>query len=196
MGADLQFDEATHTYWLRGKRLPSVTQVLDQLEDWSRVDPIVLEEAKRRGQHVHRMVQLDVGGVLDEDALDPFYRPYLAQWRKFLAETRFRPVLSEQQIYHEALGYAGTFDLMGMLGTDFYQVDVKSGLIPRTVGLQTAAYHTAGVLLKSIPPNAKRAALQLHDDRYRFHPITAPVAFDMADFTAALRLHQWRERNA
>lgn len=193
---ELRFDEAAHAYYLGAQRLPSVTQVLAQLEDWSKVDPVALELARVRGTHIHRMVDLDVHGNLDEESLAPEYHGYLRQWRKFLAETRFKPLLAECRVHDEIHGYAGTFDLAGTLGPRFMLVDVKSGLVPRTVPLQTAAYLHAAVRCGKFPASAERAALRLHEDSYRFFPIESHYASDLADFTAALRLHHWRERNA
>ena len=192
---ELRFDEAEHAYYLGGQRLPSVTQVLAQLEDWSKVDPVALEIARVRGQHIHRMVELDVHGNLDEDSLAPEYHGYLRQWREFLAETRFKPMLAECRVHDEYAGYAGTFDLAGTLGTRFVLVDVKSGLVPRTVPLQTAAYLNAAVVRGKFPRTAERAALRLHEDTYRFFPIESPYGDDLGDFLAAVRLHAWRERN-
>ncbi len=191
----LRFDAEAHVYTLSGRRMPSVTQVLAQLEDWSKVDPVALELARVRGQHIHRMVELDVHGNLDEESLAPEYHGYLRQWRKFLAETRFKPLLAECQVFDERYGYAGTFDLAGTLGPRFVLVDVKSGLVPRTVPLQTAAYLGAAVQRGKFPASAERAALRLHEDHYRFFPIETPYLVDLADFVAALRLHAWRERN-
>ena len=192
---ELRFDEAAHAYFVGERRLPSVTQVLAQLEDWSKVDPVALEIARVRGQHIHRMVELDVHGNLDEDSLAPEYHGYLRQWRKFLADTRFKPLLAECRVHDERYGYAGTFDLAGTLSTQFVLVDVKSGLVPRTVPLQTAAYLGAAQHRGKFPASASRAALRLHEDHYRFFPIETPFASDLGDFLAAVRLHAWRERN-
>ena len=192
----LRFDEAAHAYYLGEQRLPSVTQVLAQLEDWSKVDPVALELARVRGTHIHRMVELDVHGNLDEESLAPEYHGYLRQWRRFLAEMRFKPILAECRVYDEYIGYAGTFDLAGTLGTRFMLVDVKSGLVPRTVPLQTAAYLNAAICLRKLPASTERAALRLHEDSYRFFPIESPYGADLGDFTAAVRLHAWRTRNA
>jgi hypothetical protein len=192
---ELRFDAEAHVYTLSGRRMPSVTQVLAQLEDWTKVDPVALDLARVRGQHIHRMVELDVHGNLDEDTLAPEYHGYLRQWRKFLAETRFKPLLAECQVFDERYGYAGTFDLAGTLGPRFILVDVKSGLVPRTVSLQTAAYLGAAVQRRRFPASAERAALRLHEDTYRFFPIDSSYDSDLGDFLAALRLFHWRERN-
>lgn len=196
--AALHFDEATHTYTLGGRVLPSVTQVLDTIDsEWKEfVDPVALEEAKIRGRHVHRLVELDVRDELDEDSVAPAYQGHLRHWRAFMAETRFKPILAEQRVHHADLGYAGTLDLLGMIGSDFWLVDVKTGTIPRTVGLQTAAYQVAGQSLHKVPFRARRAVLLLHEDKHRFVPIDSQLSVDIADFAAALRIHQWRNRNA
>ncbi len=193
----LQFDEASHTYTLGARQLPSVTQILDVLDsEWKDyVDPVALEEAKIRGRHIHRMVELDVRGDLDEATVAPSYQGYLRQWRKFLAETQYKPLVAEQQVYHDEHGYAGTLDQVGMMGSQFLLLDLKTGVIPRTVGLQTAAYLVAGQRLQRVPFRAQRAVLQLREDTYRFKAIDSQLSIDMADFTAAIRIYHWRQRN-
>ncbi|OGP65007.1 MAG: hypothetical protein A3K22_02185 [Deltaproteobacteria bacterium RBG_16_42_7] len=63
-------DKTTHTYTLNGEPIVSVSQVISPLSDFSSIDPDVMKRAKDYGTAVHRMVELYIGGDLDEEALD------------------------------------------------------------------------------------------------------------------------------
>jgi hypothetical protein len=60
-GADLMltFDEASHTYFWAGRRVPNVTRVIAHLTDYSKIDPDRLRIAQDEGKAVHKMVELD-----------------------------------------------------------------------------------------------------------------------------------------
>lgn len=190
MADTLQFDAGTHTYTLGGKVLPSVTQVLSILDQYEGVPAVVLERAREFGQHVHLAVELDIRRQLDEAALDPALRPYLAAWRKFHAECGFKVHRSEWQLMDRKLGYAGTLDLYGELNKRSAVIDIKSGIVPMTVGPQTAAYANA---LKA--PEIRRPfryCLQLMPDDYRLHKLTDPA--DWSVFVSCLNVWKWRNR--
>lgn len=146
MSEALQFDPATHTYTVGGRVVPSVTQVLGPLVDLSKIPRETLEIARQKGTAIHKMAELDARGDLDEDTLPEWMRPVLEQWRKFRADTRFEIIESEQQVYHQKYGYAGTFDLLGsMHGSKILSlIDIKrSFLSGPVIGFQLAAYAAA-----------------------------------------------------
>jgi len=141
----IDFEAEGHVYRLDGQVVPSVTQVLSLLEDWSHVDPVVLEAARVFGQHVHDAVHLWNIGELDWDTLDkPLVRP-VEQWAELIEDNDITIIASEIVVAHPLLKCAGRLDTLvewrkrrcvrGIL-------DVKSGQIPRTVGPQTDAYKT------------------------------------------------------
>lgn len=137
----LTFDAETHTYALGGRRVPSVTTVLDsQLCDWSMVQPDVLEAARIFGQHVHEAVALELRGILDWAALDPALAPYIEGLRNFMRKGDFVPLASELRMGHALHRYGGTLDLYGPVCGVSSIIDVKSGAVSRTVGPQCAAY--------------------------------------------------------
>ena len=68
--AQFEFDPAAHRYTLGGIVLPSVTQILRGLDDFSNVPARVLEKARDRGNRVHAACNLDVLGTLDENTVD------------------------------------------------------------------------------------------------------------------------------
>lgn len=56
--SDIEFDEEWHSYSLNGKRLPSVTQILDDgTYDNEHIDKDVLKYAQDKGTLVHKEIQ-------------------------------------------------------------------------------------------------------------------------------------------
>lgn len=66
----LTFDPEKHVYRLDGEKLPSVTGVLEPLNDFSGVPADVLKRAADFGTAVHLMAKLHFDDQLDEDDLD------------------------------------------------------------------------------------------------------------------------------
>ena len=62
---NMVFDEVAHAYFLDGKQLPSVTQLLKFVVSFDFVPPDVLEAKRQLGVAVHKACEL-----LDEDDLD------------------------------------------------------------------------------------------------------------------------------
>ena len=184
--AELVFNADTHTYTLGGRVLPSVTQALQVLDQYEGVPQRVLEAAREFGQHVHAACDLDNRGVLDEDALDPALAPYLAGWRKYRRDSGIKILASELQLHDARLGYAGTCDVLGEVLGRPSVIDIKSGLVPKTVGAQCAAYAHA---LKV----RRRYCVQLLPNDYRVHALTD--ASDFSLFISCLNITNWRLRN-
>lgn len=196
----LQFDEARHAYTLDGAPVPGVTSVLKVVSaaDYAGVDPDVLAAAAARGQAVHRVIELDGQGRLDEDSLDPLLVPYLAAWREFMATSGFVPILQEHRVASRRYRYAGTLDLFGLLHGEYALIDAKSvaRVMPST-GPQTAAYELAlrEQAPELVPADARvlRFALQLPaKGRWQLHPL--PDKGDARVFLAALTIHQFTAR--
>ena len=189
MVGGLTFDPAAHAYTFAGVPVVSVTKVLGRLNDLSGIDAGVLENARLRGQAVHKAVELDIAGELDETDLHPEVAARLGQWRQFCRITKFEPLASELRVYSARYGYAGTLDLFGTLRRERILLDLKAtAAIPATVGMQTAAY--AQALRESIGCGPiRRAVLRLAADRFEFLPLNRPA--DLSDFLA--ELSQFRE---
>lgn len=183
----LTFDEASHTYRYEGKVVPSVTQILGRYVDLSKIPPDVLQRKRDIGVAVHKAIELDVAGDLDDESISPVWAPYFAGWRKFRAESGLEITASEQKLYSTKYAFAGTLDLAGNLpkiGTAIIDTKTTTGLYP-TVGPQVAAYaELAGA------PKAKRFALLLTPDgKYQLEPLTDRGDWNV--FLAALTIHQW-----
>jgi len=191
--AALAFDPLAHRYTLDGRELIAVTQVLKEagLVD----DRWWTDEACLRGRYVHEAILLHHEGDLAEDSLDPALAPYFTAYRQFLADTRFRAESVEQRVYHEALGYAGTYDLLGRFPTQtiggWDLIDVKSGAVPSWVGIQLAGYSRA--ICNGTMKLLRRWALNLQGDgTYRL--VRCNDLNDDKLFLSALAIAQWRRR--
>lgn len=189
---DIAFDENLHRYWIEGQPVPSVTQVLDELEDFSRVDPEILERARQFGQAVHSVTELYDAGDLDWATLDPHLVPYLTGYLRFLQDTGAEPLHRELWVGSRRYGFAGTLDGVYRLRRAHVLIDIKSGAVPRTVGLQTAAYQHAAHEAYGIQVR-RRYCLQLKPDDYRLIPCVG--AQDFSTFISALNLKNWKESN-
>lgn len=191
--AEIAFDEARHEYRVGGRIVPSVTQVLSILSDFSAVPAEVLARAAEFGSHVHQAVHLSNEGTLDEVTLDPALAPYLSAWRDFLIDTGAKVLASEVRVYHPGHHYAGTLDTIVELRGKAVLIDVKTGQVPRTVGPQLAAYEEAYHANEDNPHALRRRlCVQLTGDGYRIHE--CKNASDWSVFQSCLNV--WRFRNA
>jgi hypothetical protein len=129
---------AEHIYSRGGRIVPSVTQILKEtgLVD----DRWFTEHSSWRGSAVHSMCHYDDEGDLDEPTLDDRLKGYLEAYRLFKAEMNFVATHNEQRVYHETLGYAGTFDIKGTFIHGECLPDIKSGVVNRVTRFQTVAY--------------------------------------------------------
>lgn len=189
----LEFNEERHEYRHRGRVVPSVTQVLSPLYDFSRVDPEVLARKAAIGTAVHRACELlDRGERLDPDSIDPEVAPYVVQYAGFHDAMRPRVLANEQQVYHAGLGYAGTLDRVYDIGGETLVVDLKTTAAAEPAhGVQLAAYDAA------LPAGGKprrRAVLLLHPHEWRIKEFSG--ADDWPVYVSLLTLHRWRAKNA
>lgn len=199
----LHFDAESHTYTLDGEVLDGVTSILKPLSEaaYRGVAAEVMERARLLGQAVHRVIELEIKGTLDEGDLDDVLRPYLASWRQFKAQSGFIPLLSEAIVCSLRYRYAGTLDLFGTMHGEATLIDAKRVVkVLRVTGPQLAGYEVAlreqhpdlvGQAACGPPPGRiNRYALQLTTDgKWQLVPFR-----DLADqrvFLSALTLKHW-----
>lgn len=188
----LRFDAETHIYTWRGKRVPSVTQVL---KDTGLIDDQWYTERSRQiGQAVHLATEYDDLRKLREETVSVLIRPYLEAWRKFRAETGFTPLPDgiEQRVYNQFAQYAGTLDRIGTVGGTEVLLDIKTGAPQSWHALQLAAYAMA----LPEPRRYRRARVQLKSDgTYRYTEF-APENFsvDYNIFQSARVVWQYQSR--
>jgi hypothetical protein len=183
--------DAEHRYWLGDQRLPGVTDVIGDLVDYSRVDPVVLEHKRQIGEALHKAIAL--GPDLEPASLDPVIEPYYAGWVAFLRENAYEPIEFEQRGYHRVHLFGGTWDQTGRFNGDLGLIDIKTLAVETPVtALQTAAY--AAIRDQGRTKIKRRFSLQLKPDgRYVLHEYNRST--DWKVFLACLSRHQWRARN-
>ena len=183
----LQFDPVTHTYTLRGRRLESVTQVLEDvgIVDFSSIPPSTRNEALSRGSIVHEAIAIDLENDLDDASVPAQYMGYVEAARRFRADKQFEVELHEYRSYHPQFLYSGTLDAKGYAnignGRRRYLLDWKSGVASAWVRYQLAAY----AAFFPSPAAELRLCVELHaDGSYRFFEF--PAAEFRADFDVFL----------
>lgn len=195
----IAFKEADHTYWLDGRRLPGVTEILKIAthDDFRFVDPAVLARNAALGTAVHALIEADCKGAAQAafeaapfDAL-----PYFDMWRHFILTSGFRVIASELRVHSPRYGYAGTLDLIGELNGRLALVDAKrTASVPRSAGPQTAAYEQAA--RESYPAmigegvTVDRFALHLSPSGWRLVPFRDRA--DLRVFLSCLTVLNWR----
>jgi len=187
----LAFNEERHEYRWHGRLVPSVTQILKDLTDYSMVPDAVLNRKRDIGIAVHKAIELDLDGDLDESTIDPAWSGYFEGWLRFKFESGFIVAQAEHKDYSERYGYAGTLDLLGELpNTGGALIDTKTcAVLMPSVGPQTAAY---AELAKK--PRINRYALQLTPEG-KYSLVACTDKSDWAVFQAALTLHRWRKQH-
>ena len=158
----LTFDEATYIYRIDGVIVPSVTQILRPLYDFSAIPRDVLAKAAAFGTAVHTMCLHELAGVLEYGDLDEGLLPCLDAFTNWQADYRdiaarldggvwnheeetiigdgFRV---EKPIGHKRLGYAGRPDI---IIDGFMVIDIKSREPNKvTDGIQCEGYEKAHI---------------------------------------------------
>ena len=159
------FTAKTHTYTIGGVQVPSVSQVIAPLSDYSNVNPELLVRASEFGSNVHVMIKLWLDETLDEDALDPNLVPLLEAFRDWYFNGQFADVLKTKKviceipIYHQPLMYAGTPDIV-IDGVAI--IDIKTRKVDKTRdSLQLVAYKELHLQHGGIKANYKLIVLRL-----------------------------------
>ncbi len=200
MSTELTFDAKTHTYTTaKGVVVPSVTQVIAPLIDYSMVSQELLALAAERGDAVHKATWLDDQNDLEESSIDEVVFPYLYAWRKFRRDKcEWSVFQGERWVYSKEHGYAGTLDRLFQMNPRFKdlaltEIKTTSQILPAT-GVQLAGYNIA------LPPEikrhiTKRFVVQLRaDGEYRLEEFTDQT--DFATFHSLLSITHWKKRHA
>ncbi|MDP2322527.1 MAG: hypothetical protein Q8N51_00665 [Gammaproteobacteria bacterium] len=178
----LEFHAATHTYRLDGRSVPSVTEVLKPLYSFDGIPADVMETARVRGSWIHAAVDLYNRGVLDVATVSEDVKPYLANWLRFLDESRAIVTAGEMRVASRKYGYAGTLDTLCEMPLGETLVDVKAtAIMPRPVGPQTAGYAQAIMEETGAKKHLRRLCVHLQPGKYRVELLN-----DSADFTTFL----------
>ena len=123
---ELTFNEFNHTYWLDELVIPSVTTLMKPLSDdfYRAVDPEVLEKAAKRGTAIHNAVENFAQFGIED--IPPAYGGYFQAFRTWWELRKPEVLATECRVYHKILRYAGTADLICVIGGRVTLVDYKS----------------------------------------------------------------------
>lgn len=164
---DLVFEKESHSYFVKGKNIASVTQVIQKAglidTQW------FTDFARDRGSAVHEAIHLDIHNNLFYDGLHEVIKPYVDAWLKFKKDTRAVPILRlcEKPQYNPIYGYVGTPDYVGTLNSRYVLIDYKTGASP-VAHIQTAAYSRFPEIMPYMP---ERYSLRLFNDgKYKLIP--------------------------
>lgn len=133
-----------HIYYVDGIRQPSVTQILhselgiDYYHD--------TDFYRDRGSEVDRCCGLLIKDDLVWDSVDERVKPFVAQFKAFIDNTGFVPLLDHAYVYNPASGYAGELDLFGYFRQNpklGVLLDLKCGAKRPHYALQTWLYSEA-----------------------------------------------------
>lgn len=139
----LAFDEEKHVYTLNGEKIPSVTQVLRELNGFPEQDEGFVSEAAEFGTEVHKAVAATLmkKKIIRIDERIP---PYVKAAKKFVKEFKLSrtSVYVEQRGFDPLLRFAGTIDsvFVGPGDNRFTIVDWKTGSYRPGYALQLAGY--------------------------------------------------------
>ena len=135
---DLRYDPTAHAYFIDGQRVPSVTQIL---QDVGLIDTTYFtDEARERGSFAHKAIQLWLADNLDESDLSEGLKGYLDSARQFMAMVGTVHEV-EMPRFHPAMRFAGTPDLVCTIDEYGFAVpDFKIGAKEASHRYQSAAY--------------------------------------------------------
>lgn len=195
------FDEEHHRFFIDGKRVPSVTNILT-FEGLANYDFVKNRDAHMElGKFVHMATQFHDEGTLDPKSISKEVEPYLQAYIDFKADNNIKKkdiVSNEVPLYSEPLMFAGIPDRVIKMDEEFVVFDIKKGKPFPHTGLQLAGYKILwDVRQFRGKPLAKirlRYALQLMPTgRYKTE-LYSGKSEDMTIFRSALNMVHYKLR--
>lgn len=186
---------------------------VENVESWKNLDPDaavdLLKGAHRRntnraarlGTAVHEAAEAWSKGER-MPVWAPSIAPRMRQFQNWLEEFQPEVEHSEVTVYHRAISYAGTADLIVWIGGDRVLVDIKTGKsVYGETELQLSAYANAQFIGMDngtevpMPEIDQAAALRLGERSFEFLPARLTPELFKA-FCAAVDLWRWNDGTA
>lgn len=155
-----RFDAASHAYYLDGRQVPSITQML-QLTGW--VDDTYYTEASRiRGTAVHDLcTEFDLG-ALNPNECDSRFKGWLLAYAAAMGPLRPRWEDIEIPDVHPTLRFGGRSDRAGVVFKLQTILEIKSGAEEKAHKIQLALQAILRHARHPLPPeHYQRLALYL-----------------------------------
>ena len=147
---ELIFDEENHLYFVDGRVIPSVTQILTQSGILDK--RFFKAGAAERGTRIHSLCEQIANGLKPDEE-----NGYTEAFRAFLKDARVEPAAVEHRAY-SYLDFAGTIDLIAVFRGELVVIDIKTGVYQEWWSLQLAGY---ALLLEN--ENIRRFSLEIKD---------------------------------
>ena len=166
---ELTYDDKKHWYFIDGVHVPSVTQIISPLNDFSAIPAEVLQAKCDWGIKIDKMCELYLHDDLDYNLYTEAHLRVLEQFKSFLGKEGsfidLGTVLTQYRGCNERLKFAGTADI---IAPDKAIIDIKTRkLNPLTDPLQLIGYNA--IYNPSI--DLVHYILSLFEDRYEFRQI-------------------------
>ncbi len=167
------------------------------------------DKAAKEGTAVHHYAETVARAVKNNtkpkaDDMPLGIMPYLKNYVRFLREFDVEPVMLENVVWNEEIGYAGRIDMACRLRTisnDLVIVDTKSGAsgVWESVSLQQTAYRYAESwwdeeedVLKPMPEIAGAYALWLRPEGFALIPVET-TQIELAQFQRLRGSLEWKQ---
>jgi hypothetical protein len=142
---NISFDEKEHRYYKEGTGykipVPGVSELIESAGLKSTFGHTKWHAT--RGKFAHKAIWLDNDNRLDMETVDPEVAGYLVAWRNYKCASGIKVIASEQIVYNESLGYAGTIDMIVASETVPFVLDLKTGSPAPWHKLQVLMYEEA-----------------------------------------------------
>ena len=134
----IEFEESEHIYRVKGKVVPSVTQIIGAVRPTRKW---FTNHATERGRQVHLALQYFDEGIL-EDCPDE-YLGYIAAYEFFKDSADWMPLRTNVRLHNPKLKYCGAADVTGLYSGKDAVLDFKTGEEDPGNIVQVAAYGMA-----------------------------------------------------
>lgn len=170
----LTYDDKNHAYYLDGRRLPSVTQVLGMsglIPDYRMADTTL-------GSCVHALIAAEINGT-EPDVSEFTAGLFLPAWHQFCDDYGYVPQQAEVKLASAEAGYAGTIDNIGTIDGLPATIEIKTGAVETWHLLQLAGYrylrrlaagHDSAEVLRLSA--GQSIVVYLREDGYHPEPVT------------------------
>jgi hypothetical protein len=186
--AQLTFDADTHTYYLDGAEVPSVSEITKPLSayKYADVDENVLEAAADRGTEIHFITTLIDNGEDIDGEYPAEYGGYIEAYRLYLSEHNVVHIARETPVYHPGRLYAGTPDAISIVDGEIAIVDYKCVASVNKIGVKTQvnAYKAAYEALEGLKIERLYCLQLMNTGEYRLYAVT----IDGTEFDACMTL--------
>jgi len=182
----IQFEADTHRFSINGETVPSVTHIL-KAGGWID-DRFFNEEARKRGEDVHRATALLDQQRLDWTSLSEEIRAYVLSYERARAELGLG-IRRIECIVHKARLWAGIEDREATWGRQLMVVELKTGAPTLADKLQLAGYGATHakppqLLLLYLRPDGYKAVVLKPEQREEFSLAWYKI----------MTLYHWRRR--